>query len=213
MHHAATGGPQTFAYLLNLGLDPYIQDYFRDTSLWDACRGTEQYPSSVALISNSNLDFTRVDTAVLPIWGDDSLGAVQMLVRRAGSEAVSALVNFRTKAGHPKSGGRPLCIAILSNAPSICSFLIKVGADLELESEGNGTPLILASSMGILDKVKMFVFAGAKIISRKVGRSISALQAAIKFPHIVRWLLVERFFAQGKINESAHDCSEINVES
>ena len=56
-----------------------------------------------------------------------------------------------------------------------------------------GTPLMVACMYGRLAAVKLLVRLGALLWYEKNGSIVSAVQAALPFPHIVRWLMVERF--------------------
>lgn len=59
--------------------------------------------------------------------------------------------------------------------------------------------------------VKYLVRAGAKIASRKRGRSASAIEAARSLPDIVRWLLVERHLDQTRLEYFVNGIEEQEV--
>ncbi len=70
---------------------------------------------------------------------------------------------------------------------------------MELDRGPYGTPLLNACAFGRLPMVKYLVRAGAKIISTKAGKPLSAIEAARNFPNIIQWLLVERYTDQPQI--------------
>jgi ankyrin repeat protein len=206
MHLAALGNSQVFAYLLNLGFDPYIEDeQLRCTPLHFACDSIWSYPSFSTLLCNANIELAGFRIALFPLLFNRTLRSVKMFIRRIGPEAARRLINYRSEAGDCR---KPLLYeAIMCGTTSVIDVLIDAGAELELEDERIGTPLVVACSMGRLNEVKRLVFAGARVGSKKGARSLSALKAAEKFPDVVKWLLVGRFFEQRKLEQSPNSDS------
>jgi ankyrin repeat protein len=99
----------------------------------------------------------------------------------------------------PYLKGTPLSHAAAQDALEVMEMLIRAGANLETDIQGQGTPLIAACSLGRLAAVKCLVRAGANLFGTKGGRPYSALHAAIEFPGIVRWLLVQQYTNQAMI--------------
>ena len=85
----------------------------------------------------------------------------------------------------------------------IVELLVRAGADPELDRGTYGTPLLAACEFGRFSTVKYLVRVGANVISSKGGQPFSAVKAAQSFPNIVRWLLVDRYTEQAKIEYSA----------
>jgi ankyrin repeat protein len=207
MHFAALGNPHVFAYLLNLGFDPYVEDeQLRITPLHFACEAISSYPSFSTLLCNANIELAGFRSALFPRLFNSTLRPVKMFIRRLGPEVARRLINYRSEAGECRK--HLLCEAIMCGATSVIDVLIDAGAELELEDERIGTPLVVACSMGRIEQVKRLVFAGARIGSEKGARPLSALKAAEKFPDIVKWLLVGRFSEQGKLEQSPNSDSD-----
>lgn len=117
---------------------------------------------------------------------------LKKLLRRLSPPVVSTLLTHQSKLL-----GTPLYAACTISAPrqqeSFINMLLEAGAALEQEGGRHGTPLMGACAAGRFAVIKLLVSRGAKIVYRKDGISISALQAAKHFPKILRWLLVERY--------------------
>jgi len=102
---------------------------------------------------------------------------------------------------------QPLWVVAFKSGPTaeIVKLLLAVGADLEGDEPGRGTPLMAACAYGRTANVRLLVRAGARLqYTSDDGTAWSALAACRMYPAITRWLLVERFTEQGKLACAAH---------
>lgn len=131
------------------------------------------------------------------------------MVRVLGKKSVNCMVDTE-----PANTISPLCVAALGGALGSLDALLDIGADLEFEGHPTGTALMVASASGDLRAVRYLVHRGVKThyISNRVrgNRAVSnrlsersAIALAERHPDVIRWLLVERYTEQAKIESTS----------
>lgn len=141
----------------------------------------------------------------------DQLGAYQLISSGRASLLKKLLkrlshkgqrrVRISSQADHSK--GTPLYAAVIAGSVDIMALLIDFGADIEVESWERGSPLMAACAAGRLCAVEYLVRNGARETYTNHERSFSALEEARQFPQIRRWLLVDRYTQQRKIENGS----------
>lgn len=105
----------------------------------------------------------------------------------------------------------PLCVAVQRGSLEAVKLLIAVGADIDEHGCQAGTPLMFACDIGRSEVVKFLVRRGASLMTTTHEDGLkSALDKACKFEKITRWLLVDRWTDQRRIDNSPYD-SEISA--
>jgi ankyrin repeat protein len=199
LHYAGCNCPEAFSTLLASGCDPYQQDTVGYTPIETAIRWSTVRP----LCLNSNLDFNRgiihVGDLGTSIEREDMpLSVLKLLFKRLPASRISREVNDVPPRDNFNKETM-LIIAARRGDPRTMDFLIKMGAELELEGGPYGTPLLTACSQGVLSSVRYLIRRGADIFSHKNGEEQSAIQAAKLFPEIIQWLLADRHTEQPKL--------------
>ena len=91
-------------------------------------------------------------------------------------------------------GSTPLYAAALRGRLDIEGITLNIGADTEVESGEDGSPLMVACAAGRVLTVKMFVAKGARTCYTNTdGTTRGVLRAAKNHPEIREWLLGGRF--------------------
>lgn len=110
-------------------------------------------------------------------------------------------VNIGSEADYSKQ--TPLYAGVIAGSVDVMTLLVNFGADIETESGKRGTPLMAACAIGRLCAVEYLVRQGARETYTNHERSFSALEEARHFPEIRRWLLVDRYTQQRKIENGS----------
>ncbi|KAH6968057.1 ankyrin repeat-containing domain protein [Fusarium avenaceum] len=98
------------------------------------------------------------------------------------------------------SFGSPCCNASAIGRLDTVKLLIALGANIEMEGSAFGTPLMCAIACGRLEIVKFLVRRGAELqYTSEDGSYRSGVIASLPFPEVTRWLLVERFRDQPRL--------------
>jgi len=120
---------------------------------------------------------------------------IKMLLKRIPSELFTLILNHRAHAG-----GTPLYAACTQTDPrrqtGIINLLLDASAHIDQDGGQYGTALMAACTVGRFLAVKLLISRGAQTTFVKDGETTSVLDAARRYPGIIRWLLVGRF-AQG----------------
>lgn len=99
----------------------------------------------------------------------------------------------------PTRGRSPLCRASNRNDLAIIRNCLSLGADVDFEGSPHGSALILASGRGDLEAVRILVRAGASL-SYKGKKGDKSVFTLCRSEEVRRWLLVERFTEQRRID-------------
>ncbi|WYZ46115.1 hypothetical protein EsH8_IX_000340 [Colletotrichum jinshuiense] len=193
--------PKMFIWLMSLGLDPYRHDKAGYTPVHDIILSNEF--SGIAF--NHGFDFSKVGeirkgfvSLIIEFNHNKANGILLRLFKRLPFEEASELANST-----PEAFVSPLCNAVIRDELECIPTLLRYGADIDAEGSTDGSALMIACLKGRLDVVEVLVRHGARISYHTVvdGSPVfrNALEYVRSFPHIVRWLLVDRFTRQGKI--------------
>lgn len=212
LHHATTmEGAAVFHFLLERGLDPYLQDRYGDSPIslalqtaWGV-RTVCNYGFDLTTLEKRSGIATREDYA-FALWSTTS--ALRMLLKRLPQSLVHLLLE------HPgttsvreryRIPGKPLALAAYTGQTQVMKILIEAGADIDGADPSYGSPLLMASAAGQLESVKLLVRRGAQIWPHFPCRLLNAVHAAHTAGHenILRWLLVERYIDQKQIPNTA----------
>jgi len=128
-------------------------------------------------------------------WEEDWWYSFDLVARAVGRQAIRRVLNVR-----PSEGKSPLSFAAMHGSVEAMRHLVSLEADIEFDDPTYGTPLMVACEYGFLEPVKFLVRLGARLAYGSGNKYHSALHAARKHPHVISWLLVERFRDQPKID-------------
>ncbi|KAH7355336.1 ankyrin repeat-containing domain protein [Rhexocercosporidium sp. MPI-PUGE-AT-0058] len=196
-HVAAQRSPNVLSYLFYAGHDLYRKDHDGLSAVAVAALTIRYVPAFFSLLCNLDLDFNQC-SGLIRCFPQLRTKVVKFLLRRLPEH----LVTLELRSTISKKGrGSILSECARTGSTDLIEMLIEVGGSLDLELEGEGTPLIAACAYGRDTIMKILVRAGANIIGTRSGLRCTALSAAKPFPHMVRWLLVERFTDQGKLGD------------
>jgi ankyrin repeat protein len=205
--------PALFAYLLGLGLDPYREDKAGYMPLHDMILNGD----FMSYVMNWDFDFSRIT--------DINKGLLSMVIElnRGGSHFIIRRLLKRLPVdkrkqfidNYPPRFVGALCNAVHRDELRAIGALVEFGADLDAEGSVEGSALMVACMKGRLEAVKILVGLGAKIayvVAERggCGRPVkvvirNAAAAAVKFPEIVRWLLVGRFAEVKSLSDEEPD--------
>lgn len=139
------------------------------------------------------------------------LALVPQMVRALDKNIVTSLIPL-----HSSKTSSPLCLAAAYGLTKSLVCLVEIGDDVEFEGHSAGTALMVAAATGELDIVKILVRRGARISYTSPSSHFvrSAVTYSEPYPEIRRWLLVEQFTDQKKIEfnnaaESQPDTAEM----
>jgi ankyrin repeat protein len=182
--------PGVVHYLLSLGLDSIAADY-HGTIPQDLL---VQYglQHSLAFVLNFISEHQPFLSTLAMAWSDTDT----LMLRKMGMRLPQDSLTLYANAHFCEAGGTPLYLAALSGHVQVCDILRRFGALVNLEGGQEGTPLMAACYQGRLNAAQYLIRAGAEISYWKRGRLVSALEAAKRFPEIVRWILVGRYTEQ-----------------
>ncbi|OHE95143.1 hypothetical protein CORC01_09530 [Colletotrichum orchidophilum] len=195
--------PKMFIWLMELGLDPYRLDKAGYTPVHDIILGD----AFSSLTFNYGFDFYRIldiRKGFLPLLIEfNPLKAnfiIVRLLKRLPMETAEVLVN-----ANPHAFVSPLCNAVLKDQLDCIPTLLRHGADIDAEGCDEGSALMAACVKGSLDAVKILVYSGAGISYVAMINDVAVLRNALvyagPFPQIVRWILVDRYVRQRRIEE------------
>ncbi|KAM0233148.1 hypothetical protein ACHAPO_007225 [Fusarium lateritium] len=199
--------------LLKLGLDPFsINLPGRETTLtcilssnnqnfalnrdFDFYRLAEEEPSFLRSVFIGSFDGSTVYKEV---------GQMKAIIKRIPWECRARVVNFE-----PDNGLNIGFTAILPDMDDTFRLLLEAGFDIERERRGKGSALMFASSVGAFKCFKMLIRYGAKISYLGIGKRgepvvRSAVEEAKRYPKLLRWLLVERYYETKCLAEKEHN--------
>jgi len=210
LHFTKTCRPATFMALLDLGWDPYLRDMTGDSPISTALQSEQLRPWAC----NHNFDWMTLwdHLAInarqnpLAIYRKTSASGIRMLLKRLPPSLVRRLLETENVDGSLASIRRkPLCGAARWGKTRIMEVLIDAGANINSQDARLGTPVIIATSMGHLNAVKLLVRRGAHVFSFGHGPYTSAVHAAASTgrDEVLQWLLSKRYTDQGKITNAA----------
>jgi ankyrin repeat protein len=209
--HGVTGDNP--AVLMHLLEDRYsLHQHDEDGELYSVIAFFNSSTRMRTYILNTDLDLTaHTKTKGNLFHGLADQGSkrfVKHALRRVPACDVVRLLNIRSEPANSA-----LYVAAKFGSVDIISMFLDAGADIEFEGGQFGTPLMVACEAGNIETVRLLVRRGAKIsYSRGSHESISGVTLARRYPAVVRWLLVSRHTAQGKLCEVA-DASTAGLES
>lgn len=99
----------------------------------------------------------------------------------------------------PARGLSPLCIAVTDWTVEMVRNCLSLGADVDFEGSPHGSALVLACALGNLEAVRVLVRAGASL-SYQGEHGHKNVFTFCRSKDVRRWLLVERFTEQGRID-------------
>jgi ankyrin len=212
LHHAATNSPKAFSYLLSKGMSPYAINHYGVTPVELGFLNSKSQPAFQTLLCNWDLSLHCNPGHISGIeWGKPAqLTLLKLILRRLPKDYIAKEIDLNT---NRLGKGSPLSQVAKTDQVDIIEILIQAGANLEVERENQGTPLIAACLWGRLSAVRCLVRAGASVFGKKAGKPCSALQAARNFPHIVHWLLGQRWTEQRKIELRSQDVAEHEIKN
>lgn len=151
-------------------------------------------PAVQAYVLNLGIGLARINAmfgSVLHfIWEIHRWSILRRLLRRLGPEFSKSLLNFK-----PNNSNTPLYNAAATDEVKVIQLMLQHGADMDLEGGLEGSPMMVAAAYGRFRTVRLLVSAGAlsSYFDSKTVTAISALEKAMCFPKIQRWLLVDRW--------------------
>jgi ankyrin repeat protein len=193
------GSTEVFQYLVSLGSDPFREIDFTDSAITFHL-GTKSslrwFILSSGLVSQSSEAPLARLLASAAVTGDSgNILLIKKLYRTLSRSVFKKVVN-RARLDI----GSPLCLAASMNAAEMLKSLITMGTELESEGCRYGTPLMAACVWGNLDAVRCLVRAGALLCyANEEGLLRSAVSLSSRYEKITRWLLVDRYTDQQKL--------------
>lgn len=103
----------------------------------------------------------------------------------------------------PARGWSPLCIAARSCELELMRNCLCLGAEVDFEGSPHGSALVLACACGFLGAVRLLVQAGARL-SYQGQNGHRSVFTFCRSKEVRRWLLVERFTEQRRIDTRPH---------
>ncbi|KAK3372615.1 ankyrin repeat-containing domain protein [Podospora didyma] len=197
--------PKTFLFLLDKGLYPFQQEASGATAIhWGLNVGSP--PLRTLLLNSPSL--------VLPLGWDrvnilteirlESSWALRLLRRLPPQQRHQVIHQAAAATTEGGPGCSPLCVHSQVGAVSMMEVLLRVDAEIETECLLHGTPVMAAARCGRLELLKVLVRRGARTgYDSSSGTYRTAVYCGRRHPHVVRWLVVERFTEQLKLSEDA----------
>ncbi|KXH54577.1 ankyrin repeat protein [Colletotrichum nymphaeae SA-01] len=105
----------------------------------------------------------------------------------------------------------PLCLAASRGQIQAMENILSMGSLIDFEGCPEGSALMAASSAGILESVIYLVRHGASISFQGHTDFRSAVKIAATSPRVLRWLLVDRFTDQKKLNQFCHESTFLST--
>ncbi|KXH66161.1 hypothetical protein CSAL01_10426 [Colletotrichum salicis] len=105
----------------------------------------------------------------------------------------------------------PLCFAASAGQIQIMENILSLGIPIDLEGCPEGSALMAASSAGTLESVIYLVRHGASISFQGQNDFRSAVKLAATAPRVLRWLLVDRFTDQKKLDHCWYDSTSLSA--
>lgn len=199
---------EIFQYFISKGLSPLNVETMELSTV--ACNITTA--RFRGFIFNSGLALQSTEKSISMAFfsaleaGDFTI--IKMLHRTVPSGEFSALIN---SARHGMDS--PLCVAASVNAEEQVENFITMGAQLDLEGCSHGSPLMVACALGCLDVVRQLVRAGAALCYvNEDGLLRSAVSHSRRHENVTRWLLVDRYAEQGKLEYQPSQSTSIASE-
>jgi hypothetical protein len=125
---------------------------------------------------------------------------------KLGDETFRNILNL-----HPKRGWSPLCRAASLDLVDVVENCLIMGAEIDFEGSPLGSALMVAGACGSAEAVKLLVRKGARLCYTGFAGPTN-IMALIRSKSVKRWLLVERFSEQRRI-EPANRHSWSGVET
>jgi len=139
--------------------------------------------------------FTTEQGGVFQAMSLDKLGGLKRMIRRLPSEVVNYLMELRGQ-----KWNSALYIACTEGPIENVMWLLEAGAILDNEGGPCGTSLMGACNAGYLKAVKILIRRGAALTYKDgYSKQVSGLLAAKHHPKVMRWLLVDRYVEQKRI--------------
>lgn len=103
----------------------------------------------------------------------------------------------------PSRGFSPMCGATVQNEIEMIRNCLSLGADVDFEGSPHGSAVILASACGNVEAVRVLVRAGASL-SYEGQNGHRNVFTFCRSRAVRRWLLVERFTEQQRVEVGSH---------
>ncbi len=200
LHYAAvSSNPGVFAQFREKGASIHLHDHL-DASPLHVAMSLDIF-TSIILNSDCGMDLTQPYPwtemrGMEPTWMNK---AFKVYRRRFGDALLRRISDMQPKR---HSRWSPLCLMSAAGNIRVMENLLQLGADPDYEGSPHGSALMVACASRQFEAVKLLVQHGASLsyIRGADGRWVSCLGSAQGAPAITRWLLVERFTEQPKIN-------------
>ncbi|KAK1510762.1 hypothetical protein CTAM01_01335 [Colletotrichum tamarilloi] len=204
--------PALFIKLTRMGVNPHKLDIFGCSALHLSIF----HKSMVALLLNGDLQIQ--DERPIP-WSTMFLGrdatneaaaclttAFRMYRRKLSTEKLRTLLNL-------EAGGfwNPLSFAASRGQIQVMKNILSLGIPIDFEGCPEGSALMAASSAGNLESVIYLVRHGASISFQGHNDFRSAVELAATSPRVLRWLLVDRFTDQKKLDQFCHESTSLSI--
>ncbi|KAI1771159.1 ankyrin [Hypoxylon cercidicola] len=197
----SSGHKNSFAGFLALGLNPHHMDLYGVSPIQDAmCLNdfTVVFLNGDYGVQNTGPYPWRLFRQIRDLhWLTTKF---PMFHRRIPLDDLRRIANTE-----PNNCWSPLCLSASQGVPMAIENLLTLGADLEFEGCPAGTALLAACSAGRLESVISLVRRGAAISYYGASGFRTAIDKTKTPPHIIHWLLVDRFTDQAKIKEEPHE--------
>ncbi|KAI3532766.1 hypothetical protein CSPX01_13226 [Colletotrichum filicis] len=105
----------------------------------------------------------------------------------------------------------PLCFAASRGQIQAMENILSLGSLIDFEGCPEGSALMAASSAGTLESVIYLVRHGASISFQGHNHFRSAVKLAATSPRVLRWLLVDRFTDQKKLDQFCHESTSLST--
>lgn len=171
------------------------EEFGPDRSLMHLAIANQAF-STFVLNADLGLEGTTPFPWHLPFWTDVSfLGSTFRHFRRKLRDRHFVRIAHL----QPARGRSPLCLASATHRIEMIRNCLSLGADVDFEGSPHGSALILASGCGDLEAVRILVRAGASL-SYKEQKGHKSVLTLCRSKEVRRWLLVERFTEQRRID-------------
>ncbi|KAK1690387.1 ankyrin repeat-containing domain protein [Colletotrichum godetiae] len=196
--------PSLFIKLTRMGVNPLEVDVFGCS----AFHLSIHHKYMAALLLNGNIH-TQVERPIpwsTMFWGPNGgnaaclITAFRLCRRRLSTDRFCRLLNLEAV-----STRNPLCFAASTGKIPIMENILSLGILIDFEVCPEGSALMAASIAGNLESVIYLVRHGASISFQGHNNFRSAVELAATSPRVLRWLLVDRFTDQKKLDQFCHE--------
>lgn len=196
--------PALFIKLTQMGVKPSEVDILGCSVLHLSIHN--KYMTALLLNGNFQIQDERpIPWSTLYLSQDDANGACLTTAFRLYRRKLSP-EKFRTLLNLEGVGPRnPLCFAASRGQIQAMENVLSLGSLIDFEGCAEGSALMAASSAGVLESVIYLVRHGASISFQGNTDFRSAVKLAATSPRVLRWLIVDRFTDQKKLDQFCHE--------